>query len=359
VHKLQCITFSSLYVCTILLHAQKPFSYYIATHYGSIIPHSIEVQNTSGAHPVGIETGIGFTDTSDAIFNRGKCIATSGLNLMYFDYNSKILGSSLGLNYFFEPSFRLSKSIRYVIRGQFGFIYLSNPYHPHHNNTNMSYSTRLSFFLGISTGFSWQLNPHWQTAVYGNFLHTSNGGLKDPNKGINWPTAQWQVSYFPKAFSPTNKKKRIKEPEKQSGITIYGLYSSRLLNVGDKVRYSLFGMGTESFIQLGSVSGLMGGVEIYEDYSLKKKLDRLGLSHLSSIRSGVTAGHVFLLGRIQFSQQVGFYVYSPSPFFDKWYHRWGLNYCANKNWVLGFSLKAHRHVANFVDVRVGYRIGLK
>jgi hypothetical protein len=343
----------------LFMTAQKVMSFHSASHYGLILPHSVEVQNTKGAHPFGFEAGISFTDTSERIYNLAHCMATGGLNLMYFDYDSRILGRSVGLNYFLEPSFRLNQSWRFCVRGQFGLVYLTRPYHPVNNPTNMSYSTHLSFFLGISSGISWQLNKHWQTALYANFLHASNGGLKDPNKGINWPTAQLQVNYFPESFEMRNKRNRNKINDKSRGITLYGLYTSRLLNTGDKVRYSVYGLGAEYFFQIAPVSGLIGSAELYNDHSLKEKLNRLGMDGVSSIRAGIAAGHVFLLGKFQFSQQIGYYVYSPSKLFDQVYHRWGLNYCHNSKLVIGISLKAHRHVANFTDVRIGYRINRK
>lgn len=128
------------------LSAQKAMSYYGAAHYGFILPHSVDVQNTKGAHPRGFEAGIAFTDTSDRIYNLGRCMATGGFNIMYFDYNSNVLGRSLGANYFLEPSFRINTSMRFCVRGQFGMVYLTKPYHPVNNPTNMSYSTPMSFF---------------------------------------------------------------------------------------------------------------------------------------------------------------------------------------------------------------------
>lgn len=336
--------------------AQKARSYYGTVHYGFILPHSVDVQNTQGARPLGYEAGIVFSDTSDRVYNLARCIANGGVNLMYFDYDSRILGRSLGINYFLEPSFRLTSRLRFLVKGQFGLAYLTNPHHPQHNPTNMSYSTRVGFFLGISSGMSWQINTHWQTTLYANFLHISNGGLKDPNKGINWPTAQLQVNYFPKGFKPSDKRGRMRESKKEQGITLYGLYTSRLLNVGDKVRYPIYGIGAEAFLKLSSISGFIAGMELYNDHSLKEKMERLGMNGISSIRSGFAAGHVFFLGKFQFSQQLGYYLYSPSNLYDNIYHRWSLNYCAAEKWVFGVSLKAHRHVANFTDVRIGYRI---
>ncbi|MBK9151179.1 MAG: acyloxyacyl hydrolase [Saprospiraceae bacterium] len=335
--------------------SQNSLSLYSATHYGFIFPHSQEVQNTTGARPFGIEAGVMYTDTSDAVYNTCNCFTGQGMNVTYFDFDRDFLGRSFGVNYFFEPAFRIDGRLQFKIRGTLGAIYLTNPYDPVSNPSNQSYSTHASFFLGLSSGLSYQISPTWQASLYANYLHTSNGGFKDPNKGINWPTAQLQFNHFPGSFRVPDAKNRITHQEFRSGITVYGIFASRLLQHGDKVRYSVFGLTAEAYRQFTNISGWIAGAELYEDISLKKRMEKEDIYGISSVRSGLTAGHVFLLGRIQFSQQLGYYLYSPNPFFGGFYHRWGLNYAKNDRWVFGASLKAHRHVANFVDVRVGYR----
>ena len=48
------------------------------------------------------------------------------------------------------------------------------------------------------------------------------------------------------------------------------------------------------------------------------------------------------------------YVFKNNPYTDDWFHRWGLLYKAGKHYWFGLNLKAHRHVADYIDLRVLY-----
>ena len=65
-------------------------------------------------------------------------------------------------------------------------------------------------------------------------------------------------------------------------------------------------------------------------------------------------GHDLLLGRFNFQIQLGAYVYSPFKRRDPVFQRYGLSFYATKSFFAGINLKAHRQVADFLDVRVGY-----
>ena len=82
-----------------------------------------------------------------------------------------------------------------------------------------------------------------------------------------------------------------------------------------------------------------------------------GLEWLHGIdcqKASVAIGNEFLLGRFLFSQQIGVYFYKPYKKGDDIYQRYGLVFRATKWLSLGINLKAHRHVADFIDFRVGY-----
>jgi hypothetical protein len=72
-------------------------------------------------------------------------------------------------------------------------------------------------------------------------------------------------------------------------------------------------------------------------------------------RIGMAVGHDFLMGRFTFSQHIGVYLFKQAPMYDDVYQRYTLTYQLNKKWNIGVSLKAHRHVANFFDLRIGFR----
>ncbi|MFO7658430.1 MAG: hypothetical protein R6W78_15340, partial [Bacteroidales bacterium] len=65
------------------------------------------------------------------------------------------------------------------------------------------------------------------------------------------------------------------------------------------------------------------------------------------------AGHELILGRFNFYQQLGVYIYSPFIRKDPVYQRYGLNFNITKNNFVGISIKAHRQVADFLDFRTG------
>ncbi len=361
ISKNRTVFFYGLFIYFLLLHkillAQSLKQISSAAHYGFIIPHSVDVQNTAGSNPYGIELNYGLSDTSNKTYELCNCIVNNNLNVMIFNYDNSILGNSVNLNYAFEPQFKIHKELYFNFRGIFGLSYQSNPYDEVRNPTNMSYSTYLSFFLGLSAGLKQKLNNRLFIHANANFLHTSNSGVKNPNKGVNWPTASLGINYYLQEFENFSGKQKLNSIyKKEKWFQVGAFYSYKLLNIGDKVRYPVIGFYAKGTIQTSRINGITIGVEGYEDYSLEQKLLNAGLAHINSIRSGVMAGNTFILGRFTFSQLIGVYAYSPSPFFDKIYHRWNLNYCYNDKYIIGVSLKAHRHVANFADVRLAYRI---
>jgi hypothetical protein len=69
---------------------------------------------------------------------------------------------------------------------------------------------------------------------------------------------------------------------------------------------------------------------------------------------GAAVGHEFILGKFLFSQQIGVYFLKPSSRPEDLYQRYGLNYRINPSLLVGVNLKAHGHVADFLDMRIGF-----
>jgi len=65
-------------------------------------------------------------------------------------------------------------------------------------------------------------------------------------------------------------------------------------------------------------------------------------------------GNEFLMDKFIFSQAVGVYLRKPTRDTENIYHRWGLYYRAFNNGLVCVNLKAHRHVADILDFRIGY-----
>jgi hypothetical protein len=95
------------------------------------------------------------------------------------------------------------------------------------------------------------------------------------------------------------------------------------------------------------------GAEWIADYSLRELNRRNGIKN-EFHRAGLLAGHHLLIGRFTFYQKLGIYVYSPTKPKDPVYQRYGLAYAITGHWMAGIDLKAHRHIADFLDIRLGY-----
>lgn len=324
-------------------------------HYASIFAHSKDVQNTSGANPIGLEFLYTKQRKDEAAWQLCNCYLNKGFGINYFNYDNRILGEAAAVFYVLEPQFKLSNRLKFLMTSSTGFSFLSNPYHKTTNPNNMSYSLPVSFYVGLGSGLQYQLSEHFQLGLIGHYLHVSNGGLKDPNKGINWPSANLRLTYNLQPNTlPSYTKKQLLHT-KQNKFSASFFHSTKTAAPGEKKRHFIYGLQTYFSRSVSTLHAFSFGGEFFIDHALQEKLKRNGLNK-SHNRAGLLVGHEFLFGKFIFSQQLGYYVYSPSPYFTKFYHRWGLLYYTNSRLALGFNLLAHAQVANFLDLRITYTL---
>lgn len=351
------ITLSCFIISSCAFAQQKDSSflkgYSIGTHYGFIFAHSEDVQNTSGANPFGIELIYSKQNITEKTWQQCNCFLITGFGVNYFNFDNAILGSAATVFYNFEPQFKLTSKTKFLFDAFGGLSYLTNPYDINTNPNNRSYSLPASVYIGLGVGLQYAFAKQWQLGFTGNYLHISNGGIKDPNKGINWPTANLRLTYNPTNNVLPNFSKKNASYLKQNRLDIGTFASSKTIAIGEKERFFIYGLAANYSRQIGRINALTLGNELIFDNALKEKLKRDG-SNKSNIRYGLTFGHEFLLGNFIFSQQLGYYAFNESTYFSNVYHRWGLLYKTKSNLNLGVNLLAHAQVANFIDFRVVY-----
>lgn len=325
--------------------------------HGFIFAHSQAVQNTKGARPTGLELILSWQRNDAAVWDLCNCYPRKGLLLAYYDYDTKILGKSVSSAYFLEPVYRLSKNLFFSFKGVTGVSYLTHPFDSIRNPSNQSYSTHFSGYLLVGLGVWVRLSEHWWLATSVNYQHISNGGLRQPNKGINWPTAGVALSYqknsrpFYSGIRTTEKFWKKQSLRWEAGF--FGIPRRSLDETGNSRRLLLIGLSLETGKQIGRINTVTLGMEVYRDAELRAKLKRDSVK-ASPVKAGILVGHEFLLGKFLFSQRLGLYVFDQTPYYDRLYHRWGLQYQISRHWGLGFNLQAHRQVADFVDLRFTY-----
>ena len=338
---------------------QKPQSFLsFKIHYGTIYVHTSSVQNVAESRPYGIELDMATQKTDSTTYQLSNAYPRAGISFSYFNFNSPILGHAVSASYFLEPVYRLSKHWQLQLRGSVGIAYLTNPYDPEKSPDNKSYSQYLNPYLQLGVGLGYRISKHLSLAVMGNFQHISNGGFKEPNRGVNWITGNIGIGYhannnvLPQYQHVKNKFWKGKSPWVDVGLMFVPQqgYSSKL----NAERKFMIGGLVQVTKQIGRTNALTTGTEIYYN-RFERTMPDPANSNASPVFAGVHAGHAFLLGKVIFNQQIGLYVFNQTNYFSNYYHRWGLTYQIQKHWLTGASLKAHADNADFFDLRVLYR----
>lgn len=333
------------------------FSKAVGIQHGFIFAHSEAVQNTSGANPTGAEISLAWQRNDSATWVLCNCYPRKGLLISYYDFDTKILGKGFTAAYFLEPTYRVGKNIFFSFIGSAGLSWLTNPFDSISNSTNQSYSQYLNGYLRVGIGLWFRLNDQWWMQSSANYHHESNGGMKNPNKGINWPTAGIALSYQKKYrhFYSGNRhtEKYWKNRSLRWDAGIFGVPRRATDENGNRIHKLLLGTNIQAAKQVGHINTLTIGTELYHDAELRLRLKRDSLD-ASAWKAGILFGHEFLLGKFIFSQRLGYSVMDQTPYYDKLYHRWGLQYSISQNIGVGLNLQAHRQVADYVDVRLTY-----
>ena len=322
-------------------------------HAGYVLIHSRDLRPIEDSYPMGLEVDFAWHKISQKAWESCMCYPKLGFALTYWDYdNPEVLGQGVTGMFYIEPVFNTKGWVNYSVRMALGLSYQNKPYDPVENPNNLSYSTYLAFPLQLGGSAHFRVHPRWllnTTLVYNHF---SNGGVRQPNKGINWPSIGVGVSYYLNDFEF---KKRAEvdwrkkgPPQKRLDITLFTSYEE------PKENLFLFSPGLEvkwsrQFARLNAYT--LGG-EVMYDNGTGYVLDQLD-DNTSPFLAGLAIGHEFLLGKFLFSQQFGAYLYNPNPDLPAVYQRYGLMFRINPRFSAGISLKAHGHVANFLDARVG------
>jgi hypothetical protein len=325
--------------------------------YGFIFAHSEAVENTKGSYPYGTEILLSWQRNDRKSWDLCNCYPRKGLLLAYYNYDNDVLGSSILSAYFLEPAYRLSKHIFFSFKGAAGLAYLTKPHHPGRNPNNMSYSSAVSGYVLVGTGIWIRLHDKWSINPSLNYQHISNGGMREPNKGINWPTAGLAINYTPHPIpyfsSERSKDKYWKGRPPRWDIGLFGMPRRSEQDSGQSKRVLMLGFQVQAAKQVGRINTLAIGMEITGDRSLYLKLKKDSIK-ASAIRAGLLAGHEFLLGKFIFSQRLGVYLFDQTPYYDALFHCWGIYFRANKHMGMGLNLKAHRHIAEYIDLRLVY-----
>ncbi|MBK8967709.1 MAG: acyloxyacyl hydrolase [Saprospiraceae bacterium] len=338
---------------------RSPFLLGGRLHYGFIIPHSKDIAGVAGSHPRGFELNVQWLLAQEKHTRHSGVIAKRGFLFHYINYDHPdVLGYCLSLAPYIEPLIRPDRRLYGSIQMGVGVSYLSKRYDEKTNPTNLFFSTPISFLLITNAYLNFKINTRWDISLGFNYNHISNGGMKTPNKGMNFPTYNIGTAYN---FSPVAITRAPKTHAwKQAKRHYYYAQAVGTIKTAEatpaipekKITWQLGAIGMAGW-RIGRLSALAAGTEWIHDGWTRENLDRAG-DPTSAWKGGVLFGHELITGKVRFTVHLGAYVLNPSRTTDPVYQRYGLFYRIGRHLQVGSTLKAHRHVADVFDMRLGW-----
>lgn len=340
--------------------AKERFLYYNARlHYGSMIIHSREIQQIGNANPYGFELTLGRQAWGADAWDACNCYPRTGISLSYWHFDRPaILGNGYFANFFIEPVFGGWNKWFFSIKAATGLAYLTKPFDSITNPKNQSYSTRFSFPLHLGATLNYRMNDKFNFNLTLIYNHTSNGGLREPNKGINWPTLALGVDVKPQSVALIKREssRYAFKDEQRFHTTISFFGTAKQLNHAEFQKYFIGGLTFEGNYRVSRLSLLAVGALLEWDETDKEEIKRSETIMADHKKFSMYAGHEFLLGKFTFSQAIGVYLYDQYKANDPVYHQYALMYSLIKPIRIGMHLKAHRHVADYAAIKISYSL---
>lgn len=324
----------------------------LKVHGGAVLIHSQELAPVRNSYPRGVELDFVRHKIGQRAWESCHCYPRVGLSMSYWDFDQPdILGQAVMGIFYVEPVFNAWRRVSYSVRAGTGFTWQNRPYDPQQNPLNQSYSTRVAFPLHISFLQHIRLSPQWVADLTVTYNHLSNGGFREPNKGVNWPGVGLGIGYYPQAPVFVN---RGKDDWRSTMTRRFRYEVSAFVGFKEPVSKAYIfspGLEVKAARRIARASNLSLGMEWIHDNALAFHIRR-DEGNASPQRLSVAVGHEFILGKFFFSQQFGWYAWKPySRGADVW-QRYGLIYPVWRNVYVGSNLKVHGHVSQQLDLRI-------
>lgn len=316
--------------------------------YGFIIPHSPELKPFANNRPFGINTHVQWMGLAEKNWKACKCFHYLGLMLSYHNFNDRqVLGSATSLSATFEPIIWKKSNWTLSVLSGMGISYLNRVFDEVENPDNVFISSTLSFLLFLSPKFEYRISPQFGATSSFVYNHISNGGRSQPNKGINYPIVNFGVNYYLHTFDYPlfERQETVKNPFFYTEVG----YTNRKVE-GEERRAPSISLVLGVVKPFTPINGLGAGIELNKDFSLPVENNRL-----EALMPAPFVAHHFIFGRFDFSQRIGIYTQKPIGYVDNlFYQRYVIKYKFYEEFSMGISLKAHGHVAENIDFRIGW-----
>ena len=325
--------------------SKSPVFYGFTVYYGKFEVHTKSLYPYNGTHPFGLEFEISQFLLEEKIRETFGTFIKWGVGLNYVNFDHEDLGFGITSLGYIEPFFDPRGRWRFSIKAGAGIAYMSHPYDAISNPKNLTYSKTLAFPLFGGGSAYYFINKQLALKATASFLHISNGGIKQPNLGINYPVIALGLEFTNNNYS-VPPKKLLRKIKKEKRFDLLLAYSAK----EDTTNTNNISIGTLVFNRSWQVSRI-NALTTTAMFEYQQQSTRVEGNEQMSLAP--LFGNEFLLGRLRFGQQMGVYLVkggnAPSYLLQNYY----LRYIINSRIMAGVNLKAHGRVADYLSVQCG------
>ncbi len=326
--------------------SNAPIFYGVSAYYGKFQVHTKSLYPYNGTHPLGIELEVSQLLLNERIREAFGTYVKWGAGLNYVNFDHKDLGFAISALAYFEPFIKAHGKWRYSLKAGCGLAYMSHPYDAVTNPKNLTYSSQIAFPLFGGGSVYYYFDKQWAIKVTASYQHISNGGIKQPNLGINYPVLAIGIEHTNKYYSiPPKQTLHHFKKEKRTDILFGYSLKEDTTNTNNKHVLTLH---VNHSWQVSRINAL--NLSLLSEYQQSTEpgdaIDQWSIAPF--------LGNEFILGKLYFGQQLGIYalrgIEAPNLLLQNYYLRFRIN----PNLITGINLKAHGRVADYLSIQFGF-----
>lgn len=340
---------------------KEPWSVGVNGYYGALFRYRSGLSAVNFTHPVGVEVYANRHTLGRRQWERNFGLPQIGLALSYYNYGvPDELGEALSLTSYLDKA--ILEHGRSSLRFNFGtgIVYSTRYYIPEINEANMAIGSMFTFALRGTLRYEFPISERSYMNVNFAFRHFSNGGLNQPNNGMNFPMVGLGIRYQPREVRP------VKFRDSLISQTPQGIHLNLRLGVGVKevlridTKHPVYNVSLYASKKISQTNAFLVGLDARFDTALREEYINRALSvpegKIDPRMAGITIGHELQLNDLSFIFQLGRYLHQPHGLFPNYYQRYGLKYRISRNLSANAVLLAHTRTANVIEWGLGFHL---
>jgi len=328
-------------------------------HYGFMHPFRMSIKYNVTDHIHGFELFAGKQYCGAGFWDSLYRYPETGIAYYYGTLgNNDVFGRAHAIYPYFSASFYSGSKYKSSYLVGAGVSYITKTFDLEENNFNILIGSHLNAFLKFALQNEYRISEELFLTNEILLIHTSNGRMVSPNKGLNMVTASIGLKYLI-AEPVTVINKDLPDLTGINSFEISGGYATKMIDHFNTGRHSVINLSFDYSRRLTYKRELMGGFDYSYDASLLRLIsENEGEQARDSqaLRIGIHAGQQVRFYDIGIIMQVGVYLH------NKWknenhsfYQRYGIRYFISERLFAEVVLKTHLGVADYMTWGMGYK----